>query len=72
MRTIECIILEKEGSQNGLCPHLDAPGQKSVKQQPMKIFCSITPTNLGQLSKPGIVLESACPEDSKTVPQSLI
>ena len=32
------------------------------------LFCSITPTNLGQLSKPGIVLESARPEDSKTVP----
>ena len=31
MRTIECIILEKEGSKNGLRPHLDAPGQKSVK-----------------------------------------
>ena len=31
--------------------------------------CSIT-TNLGQLSKPGIVLESANPEDFKTVPES--
>ena len=31
MRTIECIILEKEGSKNGLHPHFDAPGQKSVK-----------------------------------------
>ena len=30
MRTIECIILEKEGSKNGLRPHLDAPGQKCV------------------------------------------
>ena len=30
MRTIECIILEKEGSKNGLHPHLDAHGQKSV------------------------------------------
>ena len=29
MWTIECIILEKEGSKNG--PHLDAHGQKSVK-----------------------------------------
>ena len=34
------------------------------------MFCSITPTNLGQLSKP--VLESARPDDSKTVPESLI
>ena len=32
------------------------------------LFCSITPTNLGQLSKPGTVSESSCPEDSKTVP----
>ena len=36
------------------------------------LFCSITPTNVGQLSKPGTVLESARPEDSKTVPESLI
>ena len=34
------------------------------------LFCSITPTNLGQLSKPGTVLKSAHPEDSKTVPES--
>ena len=34
------------------------------------LFCSITPTNLGQLSKPGTVLQSACPDDSKTVPES--
>ena len=34
------------------------------------LFCSITSTNLGQLSKPGTVLESARPEDSKTVPGS--
>ena len=34
------------------------------------LFCSITPTNLGQLSKPGTVLKSARPEDSKTVPES--
>ena len=27
-------------------------------------------TNLGQLSKPGTVLKSACPEVSKTVPES--
>ena len=33
---------------------------------------SLTPTNHGQLSKPGAVLESACPEDSKTVPESWI
>ena len=31
------------------------------------LFCLITPTNIGQISKPGSVLESACPEDSKTV-----
>ena len=36
------------------------------------MFCSITPTSLGQSSKPGTVLESAHPEDSKTVPESLI
>ena len=36
------------------------------------IFSSITPTNLGKLSKPGTVLESASLEDSKTVPESLI
>ena len=36
------------------------------------LFCSITPTNLGQLSKPGTVSESARPEDSKTVPGSWI
>ena len=30
------------------------------------MFCSVTSTNLGQLSK--LVLESARPEDSKTVP----
>ena len=29
-------------------------------------------TNLGQLSKPVTVLESARPKDSKTVPESLI
>ena len=34
------------------------------------LFCSITHTNLGQLSKPGTVLKSAHPEDSKTVPES--
>ena len=34
------------------------------------LFCSITPTNLGQLLKPGAVSESALPEDSKTVPGS--
>ena len=34
------------------------------------LFCSITPANLGQLSKPGTVLESARPEDSKTIPES--
>ena len=28
------------------------------------IFCSITPTNSGQLSEPGTVLKSAHPEDS--------
>ena len=32
------------------------------------LFCSITPKNLGQLSKPGTVLESAHPEE--TVPES--
>ena len=31
------------------------------------LFCSITPTNLGELSKQGTVSESAHPEDSKTV-----
>ena len=36
MRTTECIILEKEGSKNGLHPHFDAPGQKSVK---MSRYC---------------------------------
>ena len=36
------------------------------------MFCSITYTNPGQLLKPGTVLESAHPEDSKTVPESLI
>ena len=39
MRAIECIILEKEGSINGLCPHLDAHGQKSVKH------CILMPEN---------------------------
>ena len=34
------------------------------------LFCSIAPTNLGQSSKPGTALESACPEDYKTVPES--
>ena len=34
------------------------------------LFCSITPSNFGQLSKPGTDLKSACPEDSKTVPES--
>ena len=34
------------------------------------LFCSITHANLGQLSKPGTVLESARPELSKTVPES--
>ena len=36
------------------------------------IFCSITPTNSGQLSEPGpgTVLKSAHPEDSWTVPDS--
>ena len=32
------------------------------------LFCSITDANLGQLSKPGTVLEYAHPEDSKTPP----
>ena len=36
------------------------------------VLCSITPTNIGQLSKAGTVLESALPEDSKTVPKSWI
>ena len=36
------------------------------------LFCSIASTNLGQLSKPGTVLESDRTEDSKTVPESLI
>ena len=36
------------------------------------MFCSITPTNLGELSKPGTVSESAHPEDSKTVTGSYI
>ena len=36
------------------------------------MFFSITPRNLGQLSKLGTVLESARPEVSKTVPGSWI
>ena len=32
------------------------------------LFCSITPTNLGQLSKSGTVLESSGRADSKTIP----
>ena len=36
------------------------------------LFCSITPTNIGQLSKAGTVLESARPEDSKTVLENWI
>ena len=36
------------------------------------LFCSITPTNLGQLSKPVTVPESAHPEDYKTVPDNKI
>ena len=36
------------------------------------MFCSITPPNFGQLAKTGTVLESARPEDSKTVPESWI
>ena len=37
------------------------------------ILCfSITPTNIGQLSKLGTVFESARPELSNTVPESLI
>ena len=31
------------------------------------LFCLITPTNIGQISKSGTVSESARPEDSKTV-----
>ena len=31
------------------------------------LFCLITPTNIGQISKPGTVSESAGPEDSKNV-----
>ena len=31
------------------------------------LFCLITPINIGQISKPGTVSESACPEDSETV-----
>ena len=34
------------------------------------MFCSIAPTNPGQSSKPGTALESACPEDCETVPES--
>ena len=33
---------------------------------------SITPSNIGQIWKPMTVLESARPEDSKTVPESWI
>ena len=40
------------------------------QSQAMIFLCSITPTNYGQLSKPGTVLESDRPEDSKTVPES--
>ena len=32
------------------------------------LFCSITPTNLGQLSKPGVDLKSAGPDVFKTPP----
>ena len=45
-------------------------GPVLLEHHPMKMFCSITPTNLIQLSKSGTVLESAHPEDSKTVPES--
>ena len=41
-----------------------------VAQRVRYFICSITPTNLDQLSKPRTVLESARPEDSKTVPES--
>ena len=36
------------------------------------LFCSITPTNLGQLSKPGTDLKSAGPDVFKTPPTCLI
>ena len=36
------------------------------------LFCSITPTNLGQFSKPGADLESASPEVFKTPPTCVI
>ena len=31
------------------------------------LFCLITPTNIGQISKPEKVSEFACPEDFETV-----
>ena len=34
------------------------------------LFCLITATNIGKISKPGTVSESAHSEDSKTVPGS--
>ena len=43
----------------------------SVTKSSISCFAQLQPdTNLGQLSKPGTVLESARPEDSKTVPES--
>ena len=32
------------------------------------LFCSISPENIGQISKTGAVLESTRPEDSETPP----
>ena len=37
-----------------------------------RVWYFVTLTNHGQLSKPGTVLESANPEDFKTVPESWI
>ena len=34
------------------------------------LFCLLTSTNIGQISKLGTVSESSCPEDSKTVTKS--
>ena len=47
----------------------DATFELQYWQKEMDIlFCSITPTNLGQLSKPGTDLKSAGPDVFKTPP----
>ena len=47
--------------------------QLIIQQWPFQLSpkeTSITPSKLGQIKKPMTVLESAGPEDSKTVPES--